>query len=192
MKIVQLGTNNGNDHVRDLCKSYNPALVVLVEPFSRHNNEIEENYKDIENVYIVNKAVVAEKTEKATLYFTELDGKVRGPECSYLVTSIMKSHLNRHGYEDENIETFTADAITISELFDMFNLTEINYLFIDIEGIDFDVLKTIDFNKYKIKCIQIEHLHLDKKELDTFMRERNYKAYPGFDYSGFDVLYVQD
>jgi FkbM family methyltransferase len=190
MIVIQLGTNNGNDHVRDLCKSQHPNLVILVEPFSRHNTTILENYKGIENVNLINKAILAEKQDRVELYYTELDGKIRGPTCSYLVTSTLKSHLHKHGYTDESIEAFTVEALTLEELFTNFNLTEIDYLFIDIEGIDFDVLKSINFEKYKINHIQIEHIHLDKEGLNRFMAEKKYYPKPGLDHHGYDTLYV--
>ena len=40
------------------------------------------------------------------------------------------------------------------------SLDEIEFLSLDIEGMDFDVLMNIDLNKFKIKNISFEHLHL--------------------------------
>jgi hypothetical protein len=45
--IVQIGTNNGNDHVLQLCKNTKPKFVLLVEPFPIHVKSIETNYKGI-------------------------------------------------------------------------------------------------------------------------------------------------
>jgi FkbM family methyltransferase len=189
MKIVQLGTNTGNDHVRDLCLQVKPQLVILVEPFVRHNSDIQINYKDIQNVYIENIAIVTGDTKEIVMYYTELDGKQRGPECSYLVTSILQSHLEKHGYQKESMETFITKAMRINELFDKYNLSTIDFLFIDIEGIDFDVLKMIDFEKYKIQNLQIEQIHLNLGELSAFMSQKGYEPHNGIDSHGYDVMF---
>ena len=41
---------------------------------------------------------------------------------------------------------------------------EIDYLSIDIEGVDFDVLMSIDFTKYNIKNISFEFIHFSRNQ----------------------------
>ena len=48
----------------------------------------------------------------------------------------------------------------ISEFLDKNNIKNIDYLSIDIEGMDYDVLINLNLNKFKIKNISFEHLHL--------------------------------
>ena len=46
MNLVQLGTNNGNDHVLHFVRTYNKELnnIILVEPVSELIPLIKENY----------------------------------------------------------------------------------------------------------------------------------------------------
>ncbi len=191
MIIVQLGTNTGDDHVLQLCKRVNPDFVLLVEPFSVHNEIIRENYKDIKN-YIIENIVISEKeNEMVDFYWTEYDGKMKGPECSYMVSSLDPQHIIKHHYPPESVVSFKVKSITINTLFKQYNLKEIDYLFIDIEGADFNVLKMIDFDTYKIKNIQIENLHLNTTELHSFMKYHNYSQGTSLE-PNFDVLFYKN
>jgi hypothetical protein len=40
MKIVQIGTNVGNDDLTEMLLHIQPELLILVEPFSIHNDKI--------------------------------------------------------------------------------------------------------------------------------------------------------
>ena len=42
MNIVQLGTNNGNDDVKEFCLLKNPEKIILIEPFKIHIDEIKK------------------------------------------------------------------------------------------------------------------------------------------------------
>lgn len=68
----------------------------------------------------------------------------------------------------------------ISENFDHYP----NFISLDIEGLDFDVLKNFDFNKYRPEVFCIETLtyseYATEKKLDniiSFMKEKNYFVY---------------
>lgn len=54
-----------------------------------------------------------------------------------------------------------------------------DYMSIDIEGMDYKVLRTIDFNKYKIKVIVAEYSDevIDGKNMNQFMKECGYNVY---------------
>lgn len=189
--VVQIGTNNGNDHVLDLCKKRYTSAIYLVEPFSIHNNSIQANYKDIPNVIIENIAITPTAQDSIELFYTEDDGPQNNVHKSYQVASIKQEHIVKHDYSPSNIKSINVPAMTINDFFAKHNLTTINYLFLDIEGIDFEVLKSIDFSKVNIKNLQIEHLHLDKETLISYMKERGYSATVGLDVHGFDTMFVK-
>ena len=120
MNIVQLGTNNGNDDVKEFCLLKNPEKIILIEPFKIHIDEIKKNYKDIiHKVYIENIAIVSKKNmDKISLYYTDLDGPLTGPECSYQVTSVFPEHLIKHGYNINDLKSFDVECLTLNDLFD--------------------------------------------------------------------------
>ena len=53
--------------------------------------------------------------------------------------------------EKVKVKCFTFDTIC-----DSYNITEIDYLKIDTEGMDYEILKSIDFSKYNIKLLRAE------------------------------------
>ena len=192
MKIVQIGTNDGNDDVRNFCIKERPDFVLLVEPFNIHLDKIKQNYSEIiDSVHIENIAIhPTENLETVTLYYTDRDGPLGDPRRTYEVTSMISNHLIKHGYRTPELKTFNVPALTLNSLFEKYSLSSIDYLFLDIEGIDFEVLKSIDFEKYDIQYLQIEHLHLDINELKLFMFKNGYRPlYSAIDTRGYDTMF---
>ena len=188
MKVVQIGTNDGDDDIREFCLNVRPDFVLLVEPFNYHLNKIKENYSDIiKNVYIENIAIhPTDNLRSVKLFYSERDGI----DHKYQITSMIPEHLIKHGADSSELKTFEVPSLTINALFDKYSLKHIDYLFLDIEGIDFEVLKSINFEKYDIKHLQIEHIHLNLEELKFFMRKKGYVTTSrAIDTTGYDILF---
>jgi len=86
---------------------------------------------------------------------------------------------NYHIIFEEDIETSTLTEILDDNLP---KEQEIDFLSIDVEGLDFMVLKSNDFNKYKPKVILIEILgsslsDIESNEISMFLKEKNYSIY---------------
>jgi FkbM family methyltransferase len=187
--IIQIGTNNGNDHVRDFCKIVRPNVIILVEPFSIHKKSIIKSYSGISNVILEEIAIMPTPVESTTIYYHDQDGPIGDPRRSYEVTSVDPNHLEKHGYSKSQLKSFNVRCKTLSQLFDTYSIKKIDYLFLDIEGIDFEVLQSIDFTTYDIRNLQIECIHLDQEKLISFMKERGY--YIGVSFNIFDAMFVK-
>ncbi len=80
--------------------------------------------------------------------------------------------------------TTNMETATLNEVLDV-NLSknqEIDFLSIDVEGLDFMVLKSLDFNKYKPKVILIEILgnnmkEIDENEIAKYLKQYDYTIY---------------
>lgn len=193
MKVVQIGTNDGEDDVNRFCKQERPEFILLVEPFDYHTHKIKKNYAEImDSVHLETIAIhPTENLDSVTLYYAERNGPAgRHNYHHYEVASIISEHVVKHGYSTDELKSFSVPAVTLSTLFDKYSLSVIDYLFLDIEGIDFEVLRSINFEKYDIKHLQIEHLHLNKNELVKFMEDKGYKvAAKAIDTTGYDTLF---
>ena len=48
-------------------------------------------------------------------------------------------------------------TISLNDIFELLNRTEVTYLSIDVEGAELEILSKFDFSTYKIKMITVEH-----------------------------------
>ena len=65
----------------------------------------------------------------------------------------------------------------------------IDYLSLDIEGGEMDLLESIDFSKYKIKVISVENNIPDKINFELFFKKKNYSF---FDRVGQDEIFFNN
>lgn len=152
MRIVQIGTCEGNDDLSTLIDQNEPDLLVLVEPLHIHNEKILKCYGWINNLILENIAITDEEKDTLDFFYHENDGP------AYHVASTNINHILKHGYNIDGIQKITVNCMTINQLFDKHNLININILFIDAEGIDDKIIKSIDFNRYSIDSIYFEKI----------------------------------
>lgn len=191
MNIVQIGTNNGIDHVRDLVGKILTNKILLVEPFDIHNQSIKNSYSTIDHI-IENIAIVPDDSKIVKLYYHKDDGPENNVLKSFQVASIIPEHIKKHNYNENTIQHIDVPAYTLNKLLEKHSLYKIDYLFLDIEGIDMEVLESIDFSTYDIKRLQIEHLHIDANKLHSFMTSKGYRSTNGIDYYGFDTMFIKN
>ena len=68
-------------------------------------------------------------------------------------------------------------------------IKEINYLSIDTEGNELDILQSIDFDKFNIKVISVENNHPEDFSINKFLTKKNFNY---FDNIGVDEIYYQN
>lgn len=155
MKVIQIGANSGKDHVFDfaLNNRQDIELLVLVEPIPFLIETLKSQYKGFEVAVVEAIAISDEETPNFTLYYEE--------DSNYEVSSFSKKHILDHGCPDYKIKSVEVPAMTINQLLDKYEITELDYLFIDAEGLDVHLISSIDFTKYKISNIFFEIAHTD-------------------------------
>ena len=164
------------------------SKVFVVEANSKNIEKLNKSYKNYNNVKILNFAISSNNNDKLTLYYVEEDSP------HYQVCSSNINHVKKH-YPNEVIKKFDIESIFINDFFKKYSINQIDYLSIDIEGLDYDVLMSIDFSKFSIENISIEYLHLTKFQkinLINFLSKRGYSYYGyGYDHNNFDYLFVK-
>lgn len=90
------------------------------------------------------------------------------------------SVLETNPYYDDKVEWYDVNVTTFDTIMSKFEINEIDYLKLDTEGMDFEILKTIDYNKYNIRVIKCETKFVSKEELFSFLDEKGYhiEAFP--------------
>ncbi len=196
MYFVHLGAGAGDQDQRSnfrcgftehIKKYYNKnSKVFVVEANPLNIEKLKACYKNFENIRIYNFAISTKNLDKVTFFYAKEDAP------HYQVCSSNINHVKRY-YPKSKLETFSVKSITLNDFFENHSIYEIDYLSIDIEGLDYEVLMSIDFTRFNIKNISIEYLHLtkiQKKNLINYLIKLGY-SYSGFgfDHNNFDYLF---
>lgn len=170
MNIVQIGANRGNDDLSKIINGINPNLLILVEPFNVHNEKLLEFYSNIKNLHIENVAIDEISNEEILFYYHLDDGP------GYEVASLDPKHIyERHTHLDRNrISSIKVKTLNINDLFKKYELDKIDILFIDAEGHDDTIIKSIDFENCLIDKIYFENLHIKDFSIYDFLEGKNY------------------
>jgi FkbM family methyltransferase len=176
MKVYfQIGTNDGNDRFMKKVRSEQPDLVILVEPNMELEPLIRKNYEGVKNVFIFNKAIYYTNSSDVTLYIPAKKG-VFGSRadngCVYQNSHFSLVPMNDWGSKEDMVQLKT-EGIKFDTLCSVFGIKIIDYLQIDTEGFDSEIIKMIDFSKFDIKQIRYERWNF---ETDAFTRYHSEKA----------------
>jgi FkbM family methyltransferase len=188
MLIVQLGANRGNDGLTQWLRNNKPEItkLILVEPFVEHHAALRECYAEFSNVTIV-AAAVGTTAGSFELFWTPQDGP------AFEVASLKREHVTKHYGPDADIRTTTVPVKTLSQLFDEHGITELDWLLVDAEGLDAEIVLGIDWDKYNIKRVDVEHLHLgpDADAVLKMFFARGFVRTSAVDLFGYDAAFEQ-
>jgi len=163
--------------------------ILLVEANPLNIKKLKECWKYYENIKICNLALVdknfSEKNIK--LYYTEDD------KPCYQAASLFYDHVKKHYPSSKilelNIKTEKINSFLRTEV----GNNNIEYLAIDAEGIDFDLIMDIDFSNFEIQNISFEVLHLNliqKNKIKDKLMNNGYSYFgKGFDPHGYDLMF---
>ena len=96
--------------------------------------------------------------------------------------------LSKDNFYQDMIEEIEVGCITFEFLMEQLGITEVDYLKIDTEGLDYDILNSIDFNKFNIKAIRAEHQHVDVSLLVDLLEKNNYLV----DILNYDIIAIKE
>jgi FkbM family methyltransferase len=197
---IQLGAGAGD---KDIATNYKDGFtgfvknkklnindkIILVEANPFNINKLEECWFKFENKKILNIAIVNEKfySREAYIYYCKDDAP------TFQVSSLIYNHVKKH-YPKSNILKKKIKVKRINEfLYENCKNYKIKYLAIDIEGLDYDVIMSIDFNQFNIENLSFEILHLSlfkKINLINRLILNGYKySGKGFDINGYDLMF---
>ena len=161
--------------------------IFILEANPRNIPKLTECYKDFSNANIYNLGISIDKEKKLSFYYTDDDAP------HYQVCSTKIEHIKKH-YPNSIIKKFEIMSLSINEFFkEKIKENVIDYLSIDLEGIDFDALMSINMKTFDIKNISIEFIHLTSLEKKKMIKHLNQNGYSyvgnGYDHNNFDFLF---
>ena len=163
--LVVIGAHSGI-HIKDLISEYANQKVLLVEPVPYNYQILENDYKNNENIFISRNAIFDE-AKKDNFYHVKKDSiKKLGKHWASQIGSFDKNHILNHknkrfDIKDDDIQITEVEFITFQDLVEKYSINSINKLQIDVEGAEYKIMNSIDYNKIKIKNIFFESKHFD-------------------------------
>ena len=164
--------------------------VILVEPNPGNVHRLKECWQGIDCAEIISVAVLpsGEKAGELKLWFAQEDAP------HFQVCSHDKSHVERH-YPQGTIESISVPAIPIDDLFSQIGRDlSFELLGIDVEGMDADILLSIDWSANDIHAVSFESVHMGADEdvvRQKLLRAGYVSAGVGLDIHGLDSLVIK-
>lgn len=155
----------------------------------RHGNNTYFFYKKSSGILVEADPYLAEKLRqkrKKDKVYNAAVGTKDGESLEFYILSLAtRSSLDKKYIEQEKkrgikvLNTIQIQCRTINSILEENNLVP-DFLSIDIEGMDFQALQTIDYEKYRIKVIvaeQSDERNKDDETMDQFMVRKGYVVY---------------
>ncbi len=181
--FIEIGAANGKylSNTYLLEKNFNWKGLV-VEPARIWEQDIKKN-RDCD---ISNDCVYSESDLKIEFNETEK------PEFSTVNFDLEKQEDSHEQLRKINNTIYELKTISINNLFENFNVPKnFDYLSIDTEGTEFEIINSLDFDTYNISIITIEHNYTPNREkIYSLLKNNNYKRVLE-EFSKFDDWYVK-
>jgi FkbM family methyltransferase len=174
--FVEFGATNGVDLSNTwLLEKEFGWNGILAEPSKNWHQDLLGN----RSCHIELKAVYNKSNEKLSFL-----------EASYPELSTLSSFKNIDSHNRKG-KTYEVETISLMDLLNKYNAPQvIDYLSIDTEGSELDILSNFEFEYYKFKVITVEHNFTEQREkINQLLTSKGYKQVLK-DISAFDDWYV--
>ncbi len=171
LKIIQIGANDGqhNDPLYDfLIESHSSAL--LVEPHPKHFDALCDTYKNKSNIEFIN-AGIGQDT-RMTLYSSPLRQGIESFDVNHVKQMLSKA-------DQDTIEETSVECISFATLLKKQpSYRSANLLLIDAEGMDAEIMSTINLEEFTSDIIIFEAKNTKCRDLlldvENKLRASNY------------------
>lgn len=158
---------------------------ILSEPATLYHEALSKNRN-----CIIDKDAVYSETGK------ELDFQMvhEFSDLSGLTENLTDNQKDKHRFKrNSNFEIYKVNTISLGDLLKKYNApNEIDYMSVDTEGSEYEILKNFNFTEYKIKIITIEHNYYnEKRSLIKELLEKNNFIHILENHSQWDDWYIQ-
>jgi len=194
--LVVIGACHGFWLENDIKKC--PNKVLLIEPVKYNFEQLKNRFKNYKNIIFENIAIGEKNELKDFFYILESSVTKLKKHWASGIGSFSKEHILKHRTKrfrvtENDIQCIKIKSITFNKLIEKYKIERINKLIIDTEGLDYKIIKSINFKKIFINEIMFEKKHLgatfqinDKlDEIKNFFLKENYKI---FDISEENIL----
>ena len=150
---------------------------IAIEPSKIQFEKLSKN----RNCKVLNKAISS--TEKDVEFIEVIEGltQMSGIDDDNYSAKLIIENNKKNKFNKNKMKTSTFEKSILTK--------EIDYLSIDIEGAELDVLKSINFQEFIIKVISVENNNPEKINFNSFLKENNFSF---FDRVGQDEIFYNN
>ncbi len=179
--FVQIGANDGIRY-DPIYKIVNELGIkgLVVEPVQEYYEDLVSNYSKNKNVITENSAIYS-NNEEIFIYRVKSNSDL--PDWVNGIASLDKDHHLKSNTPSENIVEEKVKGITFDTLFKKHNVKKIDFLQVDAEGYDYDLIKMFPFDRFRPKLIHFEHSLRTKNmtyeqydEINSYLIRMGYKT----------------
>ena len=182
--FIQVGANDGVsfDFLYDFIIQRDSQGIVI-EPVKDYFSELVLNYVNFPKIVKINKAVHP-ILKKVTINKISPKAIEKYPEWVKGIASLDPEHHKKTFIDSKHILKEEVDADHFMNIINQ-NLSNKNldYLQVDTEGFDFEIIKMVDFDNIKPTIIKYESVNLeieDQKDLIVLLRNNGYYTFNEF------------
>ena len=183
--FIQIGANDGEQH--DLLRS---AILgtrwrgIMVEPVPYVFARLERNYRDhLDRITLENVAIAAEDGTLPFFHLAQVDDHESAglPQWYDGIGSFARDHVLKHepyipDIADRLVRT-EVPTLTFDSLCRKHGVDRVDLVQVDTEGYDHEMIKLIDFDRFRPQLFGYEHYHLtpaDRAASEAHMRSHGY------------------
>ena len=163
--LVVIGAHFGVWLESEITK-YKNQNILLVEPVPYNYEILDLEYKDDPKIIICKNAII-DKSKKDFFYYVKKESITKlGKHWASQIGSFDKNHILNHknkrfDIKEDDIETIQIEFITFGDLIQKYSIKSIDKLQIDVEGAEYKIMNSINFQKIEINKILFESKHFD-------------------------------
>ena len=163
--LVVIGAHIGVHILKDI-EEYKDQNILLIEPVPHNLRLLKENIKKYKSINI-EEVTIGRAKEIKKFYFVKEDSVTKlGKHWASGIGSFNKQHIINHktkrfNVTEQDIQSVDIQCLTFNQLAAKYSITHIDKLQIDVEGAEYEILDSIDFEKILIKKILFESKHFD-------------------------------
>tara|TARA_B100001175_G_C19344180_1_gene558969 strand:+ start:229 stop:840 length:612 start_codon:yes stop_codon:yes gene_type:complete len=163
--LVVIGAHFGVWLNDDLAR-FDKENILLVEPVPYNYKKLKKRFINSKNIQICINAIFSEHKTSKFYFVKENSIQKLGKHWASGIGSFNKNHIldhrtKRFKIEEEDIDEIEIDFITFDNLTENYSIESIDKLQIDVEGAEYEILKSIDYKKININSILFESKHFD-------------------------------
>lgn len=178
ISFVQVGANDGvfGDPLRPYITKY-PWRGVLVEPQPDVFDRLVRNYEPYADRLVLENLAISSDQSELVLYKAPPGQSGDAVYASSVASSNPGTIARQLKMPENKLVKITTPATTLDALLAKHGIERIHILQIDVEGHDWQVLRTLDLNRARPSIIQFESGHLSNADCDSSVRHLTRHGY---------------